>query len=828
MRWRLSGLLVPSDPIKRRSVKRLAMPSSHTARWYQAIILLFFLGLTYLSFAFVGRVAHGKSVENFQILVEESLTSIDQRFEVYSRILDGVAGLVLASEPVNRVEMAQYAQALKVGDTAFVFDAIGFATGAQRGEFVVRYIEPLANHADLVGVDLASNAELLRVARQARDTGETLLARGFGDAAAEGAQKRAVLLKPIYRAGPVASGIAGQGGGFVGFAFAVLNVKGAFEHLTTAQGRLVDLDVGFDGAAQSRAAGLSASAAGPDYTAHKSIEKMGQSIALAWNSTPLFDGMQPFRARWIVLCLGLLVTGLVSAIVAVLFRINQTITATVAQKTQDLETQHEEKRSILENVMLAIISADESGRIIDSNDAALKMLLPQGGQGDLDGALLSDLLPDLDLEGDAGWRKVRIPSRAANVRPTILEVETKAWVTAAGEARITLLMRDITVSEGHAQQIAEAEQRWNLALMGAQIGVFDVDLRKNISVVSEAWLENMHLDALPDRRDPYREQMRRMHPDDLAEFEAIEADCINGRTERAVAHFRVKGGDDAWRWIKSDAVVAERAPDGTALRMLGIQTDVTESIRLKQMKRDFVATISHELRTPLTSIKGALGLLQAQLQSGKQVSNDRLIEIASSNSDKLLSLVNDILDMEKMNSGKMDIKMTPVSLDEIMTQASSQFETFASQWGVTVDAVGHDAAKEIWTDKKRVIQVITNLLSNACKYANPGTAVRLSAERLETHTKISVSNWGPGIPEEFRSRIFQPFSQADSSDTRKRGGTGLGLSISRKLIEAMGGTVGFESEPGKQTVFWFTCPLTEPTVEPEPVADGAAKIVRVA
>ncbi|WP_322867438.1 CHASE domain-containing protein [Aquicoccus sp. G2-2] len=259
------------------------MLSSHTARWYQAIILLFFLGLTYLSFAFVGRVAHGKSVENFQILVEESLTSIDQRFEVYRRILDGVAGLVLASEPVNRVEMAQYAQALKVGDTAFVFDAIGFATEAQRGDFVVRYIEPLANHADLVGVDIASNAELLRVARQARDTGETLLARGFGDAAAEGTQKRAVLLKPIYRAAPVASGIAGQGGGFVGFAFAVLNVKGAFEHLTTAQGRLVDLDVGFGGGRKAARRGCRPAQRGRITPLIRRSRKWGR--ALLWHGT---------------------------------------------------------------------------------------------------------------------------------------------------------------------------------------------------------------------------------------------------------------------------------------------------------------------------------------------------------------------------------------------------------------------------------------------------------------------------------------------------------------------------------------------------------------
>jgi len=171
--------------------------------------------------------------------------------------------------------------------------------------------------------------------------------------------------------------------------------------------------------------------------------------------------------------------------------------------------------------------------------------------------------------------------------------------------------------------------------------------------------------------------------------------------------------------------------------------------------------------------------------------------------------VNDILDMEKMNSGNMNVEVNSFSLNEILSDASQQFETYASQWNVWVEVPKPEVEQMISTDKKRVIQVLTNLLSNACKFAHSETTVRLTAEVLPTHMKISVSNFGPGIPEDFRSRIFQPFSQADNSDARQRGGTGLGLSISRTLIEMMGGTIGFESEPDQETVFWFTCPLTD-------------------
>jgi signal transduction histidine kinase len=370
-------------------------------------------------------------------------------------------------------------------------------------------------------------------------------------------------------------------------------------------------------------------------------------------------------------------------------------------------------------------------------------------------------------------------------------------------------MRDITVTERHAQQIVEAEQRWNLALTSAQIGVFDIDLGRDISVVSDTWLENMQIEALPGCRNPYREQLVRMHPDDLVLFKKIEAACIEGRTDRSVVRFRVNVAADEWRWIKSDAVVVERAPDGTALRMLGIQMDVTESFKLERMKRDFVATVSHELRTPLTSIKGALGLLQAQLQMENIDGTNRLIEIAHLNSDRLTSLVNDILDMEKMNSGNMNHDMTTVSLNEVLSEASLQVETYASQWNVGLEVIKPEVQKKISADKKRVIQVLNNLLSNACKFAYSDTKVHLTVEILKTHIKISVSNYGPGIPEDFRSKIFQPFSQADSSDTRQRGGTGLGLSISRTLIESMGGKIGFESELDQETVFWFTCPLAD-------------------
>lgn len=250
-------------------------------------------------------------------------------------------------------------------------------------------------------------------------------------------------------------------------------------------------------------------------------------------------------------------------------------------------------------------------------------------------------------------------------------------------------------------------------------------------------------------------------------------------------------------------------PEQDEPRLIVIYRDISERKAVEKAKNEFIATVSHELRTPLTSIKGALGLLQVQLKDVDTNGADRLIEIASSNSERLVSLVNDILDMEKISAGSMAHDAKPERLSDIMALASKHTETYASQWDVQLSVEAPEGEQDIWTDKKRTIQVLSNLLSNACKFAHSGTTVRLCAEFLPDCAKISVINQGIGIQEEFREKVFQPFSQADSSDTRQRGGTGLGLNISRQLIESMGGQIGFESEPDKETVFWFTCPLAK-------------------
>jgi PAS domain S-box-containing protein len=237
--------------------------------------------------------------------------------------------------------------------------------------------------------------------------------------------------------------------------------------------------------------------------------------------------------------------------------------------------------------------------------------------------------------------------------------------------------------------------------------------------------------------------------------------------------------------------------------------DITDQKELEQAKNEFVSTVSHELRTPLTSIKGALGLIHAAENSGLSAASKRLIDIARSNTDRLTMIVNDILDLEKISSGEVAFHFESTDLNDLVQGAVREMSPFAATHSNTIAT---DLPEEpIWVraDMGRTKQILANLMSNACKYSDEETEVTVKVERLDDCAIIYVQNRGPGIPEAFRPRLFQAFSQADSSDTRAKGGTGLGLNITKQIVTRQQGKIGFESIPNAFTVFWFTLPLSE-------------------
>lgn len=252
-----------------------------------------------------------------------------------------------------------------------------------------------------------------------------------------------------------------------------------------------------------------------------------------------------------------------------------------------------------------------------------------------------------------------------------------------------------------------------------------------------------------------------------------------------------------------------RREDGQVDGLIGLVRDVTESKKVERMKSEFVSTVSHELRTPLTSIRGALGLVTSGVTGDLAAKTKELLDIALANSERLSCLINDILDIEKIESGKMKFDVAVHDMAVLVQQAIVANQGYAQSRGARLEMGRNDQAVHATVDAGRFAQVMANLISNAVKFSPPGGTVRVTVEKRNEQVRVSVHDQGEGIPESFRDRIFQKFSQADSSDTRAKGGTGLGLAITKSIVEGMGGVIGYDSQPGAGTVFNVEFPLSE-------------------
>lgn len=248
-------------------------------------------------------------------------------------------------------------------------------------------------------------------------------------------------------------------------------------------------------------------------------------------------------------------------------------------------------------------------------------------------------------------------------------------------------------------------------------------------------------------------------------------------------------------------------PENEEPRFVAIVRDITERKLMDKMKNEFISTVSHELRTPLTSIRGSLGLITGGTVGEIPPSALEMLKIASNNTERLLLLINDILDIQKIESGKMNFDFQRLELMPFLQQAIIDHAEYGSQFNVSFEIGRSLDDAHVFVDKDRLMQVMGNLLSNAAKFSNEGDNVKISVSRHhDDRIRIGVTDYGAGIPEEFQPKLFDKFTQSDSSDTRAKGGTGLGLSISKAIIEKHGGTIDFISKENVGTTFFVELP----------------------
>jgi len=261
----------------------------------------------------------------------------------------------------------------------------------------------------------------------------------------------------------------------------------------------------------------------------------------------------------------------------------------------------------------------------------------------------------------------------------------------------------------------------------------------------------------------------------------------------------------------------------------GIIRDVTERTKLDRMKQEFISVVGHELRTPLTSIQGSLALLNSHVVGELPPRARSMVRIGLQNSERLLRLIGDILDMEKIESGKMEFIFEPVGVYALLEAAVEANRAFADQFGATLAAEQmHGDEIMVRGDADRLMQVLANFISNAAKFSPAGGVITVGAELRGDLIRICVRDQGPGIPASFHDHIFQKFSQADASDTRQKGGTGLGLNIAKAIVECHRGTIGYHSSNDKGATFYFDLPLLGAEIsasQPPPPLAMPARIV---
>ena len=295
-------------------------------------------------------------------------------------------------------------------------------------------------------------------------------------------------------------------------------------------------------------------------------------------------------------------------------------------------------------------------------------------------------------------------------------------------------------------------------------------------------------------------------PEDRERLKTL-LDLAEAQGEGFSIEYQLITKDGDYRFVKLEVEACLSGLNAVDLAMAGTIHDITVFKQVDRMKDDFISTVSHELRTPLTSIQGSLALLRGDALGELSEEAAGILDIATRNSERLARLINELLDVEKIIAGKMVFTVSECDAVRLTRQSVESMTAFALNHGVDINFIADGAAElSCLVDPDRFHQVMANLLSNACKYSPVDSVVTVSVAADGPMVRVTISDHGPGIPEAFQNRIFGRFNQADGSDTKSHGGTGLGLAICKSLVEAMNGTIDFETSSIAGTSFWFLLP----------------------
>lgn len=459
-------------------------------------------------------------------------------------------------------------------------------------------------------------------------------------------------------------------------------------------------------------------------------------------------------------------------------------------------------------VPVGVFEADTQGRLRTANEVLCEIL--GSPRKDILGIGWHGLLhPDNAAETVATWRSHIAQRKAFELEARILRADGSQrwllWVAdtiRAASGRITGWIGgvlDLTAKRAAEHAAMERERTFHALAHAAPATIFQTDRGGYCTFMGPQW---ELLTGLPAQSALGHGWLGHIHPDDrgiltdawrLARLSLAPTSC----------EFRMVAVNGVIRTVLGKASSVVDA-SGHLSGFVGALLDVTDRAETERLRREIISVVSHELRTPLTSLLGALELLGSPAVASLEPQAKTLVDMALRNASRLLRLVDDIRDLDKVEQSRLQLDMAAHDLAAIVEQAINQHQGMAAKYGVQL-TLSHSEPTPCRADAHRLEQVLSNILSNAIKHSPQDVAVEVAVGPVDGWARATVTNGGPGIPPEFAPRVFEKFAQAESSDTRTHGGTGLGLAISKALIERMGGAIAFESEPGR-TVFAVDVP----------------------
>jgi PAS domain S-box-containing protein len=820
-------------------------------------LLFVSLSITFFIWQLLNKEVDKVAKVDFQHHAEKIRESVHQRMLAYEQVLRGGVGIFNATNEVSRSEWKAYIESLSLAQSYPGIQGTGFSKhlwpnelshhikqiraqgfpdytvkpAGPRDEYTaIIYLEPFnERNKRAFGFDMFSQETRHAAMVQARDSGQPTISGKVILKQETNADVQAGFLMylPVYRTNASINTLNQRKQALIGYVYSAFRMNDLINDTANINDSIpsVDLEI-YDGLDISKDTLMYDDAHIIDARNTHSLRLFSEIQplivtnhiwTLATTSTPAFEA-QIDRSKP-------LITAIAGTLISFLFFIVTWSMATHRIRAQNLAKQmlsalNEQEgltKAILEEAADGIITINKTGNILSFNTAAerifgytlaevmhknIKMLMPEPYHSAHDGYLVNYLT--------SGHKKIigigrEVTGLRKNGEIFAMDLAVSEVNTGNDEHLFAGIVRDISERKEAEMKLRRSEERFDLAISGSNAGLWDWDIVNKASYHSPRW-NAMFGYAEIETTVPSGDWLNHIHPDDKERVKLEVNMYLDERNERYQSEFRMQHKDGHFVWILSRGI-AQYDETGKPIRMVGIYTDISQQKHIENMKSEFVSTVSHELRTPLTAIRGSLGLVTGGVTGVLPEQAKGMLDLAYKNTTRLLTLINDILDIDKIQSGKMDFTLKSQALMPLIEQSLSCNAGYAEQYQVKFQLVSGLPSVWVNVDGDRLIQVMSNLLSNAAKFSHTGGTIDVTVTHHAKGVRVAVSDHGLGISEAFYDKIFKKFTQVDSSDTRHKGGTGLGLNISKAIIEMMDGSIGFESEMGVGTTFYFVLPL---------------------